>query len=127
MLVARAVRYLFRGPSGKLCVYRRFEPVTQLSAHSRDLRGGSGSTRRNLRCLKPTSQATHDVPPTKTTMFRRVLPESPRAGPSRTSAQTLKPRARSWSRPSSVIISMPHGGIQTQLITHRSTRPSSAV
>ena len=42
-------------------------------------------------------------------------------------AQTLKPRARSWSRPSSVIISMPHGGIQTQLITHRSTSPSSAV
>jgi hypothetical protein len=43
------------------------------------------------------------------------------------SAQTLKPRARSWSRPSSVIISMPHGGIQTQLITQRSTKPSSAV
>ena len=33
-----------------------------------------------------------------------------------TSAQTLKPRARSCSRPSSVILSGPHGGIQTQLI-----------
>ena len=43
------------------------------------------------------------------------------------SAQTLKPKARSWSRPSSVIISMPHGGSQTQLMTHRSTSPSSAV
>ena len=30
--------------------------------------------------------------------------------------QTLKPRARSCSRPSSVILSGPHGGIQTQLI-----------
>ena len=28
----------------------------------------------------------------------------------------LKPRARSWSRPSSVILSGPHGGIQTQLM-----------
>ena len=32
------------------------------------------------------------------------------------SAQTLKPSARSCSRPSSVILSGPHGGIQTQLI-----------
>src|SRR4029453_6327826 len=41
--------------------------------------------------------------------------------------QTLKPRARSWSRPSSVIISKPHGGIQTQLIRKSETRPSRAV
>ena len=37
-------------------------------------------------------------------------------------AQTLKPRARSCSRPSSVILSGPHGGIQTQLI-RKSRRP----
>ncbi len=39
----------------------------------------------------------------------------PRVAPSR-ETQTLKPRARSCSRPSSVILSGPHGGIQTQLI-----------
>ena len=56
----------------------------------------------------------------------RAAPSLPEPNASNESAQTLKPRARSWSRPSSVIISMPHGGIQTQLITHRSTKPSSA-
>ena len=39
----------------------------------------------------------------------------------------MKPSARSCSRPSSVILSGPHGGIQTQLIPKSSTRPSSAV
>src|SRR5450759_89994 len=39
---------------------------------------------------------------------------------------TLKPRARSCSRPSSVILSGPHGGIQTQLIRWLATRPSRA-
>ena len=38
----------------------------------------------------------------------------------------LKPRARIMSRPSSVIFSGPHGGIQTQLIRNWSTIPSSA-
>src|SRR5215211_2024384 len=38
------------------------------------------------------------------------------AGPRACTNYTLKPRARSWSRPSSVIISRPQGGIQTQLI-----------
>jgi DNA-binding NarL/FixJ family response regulator len=38
-------------------------------------------------------------------------------------AQTRKPSARSCSRPSSVILSGPHGGIQTQLIRMSSTRP----
>ena len=37
--------------------------------------------------------------------------------------QTRKPRARSCSRPSSVIFSGPHGGIQTQLILTSSTSP----
>src|SRR4051812_34756755 len=37
--------------------------------------------------------------------------------------QTVKPRARSCSRPSSVIFSGPHGGIQTQLIRKSLTRP----
>ena len=46
--------------------------------------------------------------------------------PGRGVAQTLKPRARSCSRPSSVILSGPHGGIQTQLIRTPVTRPSSA-
>jgi hypothetical protein len=67
------------------------------------------------------------VTPKPTTNFRRVLLELPRTETRVRNAQTLKPRARSWSRPSSVIISMPHGGIHTQLITHRSTSPSSAV
>ena len=40
--------------------------------------------------------------------------------------QTLKPRARSCSRPSSVILSGPQGGIHTQLIRKSGTRPSSA-
>ena len=40
--------------------------------------------------------------------------------------QTRKPRARSCSRPSSVILSGPHGGIQTQLIATSLTRPSRA-
>ena len=51
-----------------------------------------------------------------------VLPQRARAGV----AQTLKPRARSISRPSSVILSGPHGGIQTQLILKSLTSPSSA-
>ena len=76
--------------------------------------------------LETQAETDSQVPPKTTTTFLRLhrhLPE-----PNRTkSAQTLKPRALSWSRPSSVIISMPHGGIQTQLITHRSTMPSSAV
>ncbi len=37
--------------------------------------------------------------------------------------QTRKPRARSCSRPSSVILSGPHGGIQTQLILMSFTSP----
>jgi hypothetical protein len=40
--------------------------------------------------------------------------------------QTLKPSARSCSRPSSVILSGPQGGIQTQLIRWLATRPSRA-
>ncbi len=40
--------------------------------------------------------------------------------------QTLKPRARSCSRPSSVILSGPHGGIQTQLMRRSLTMPSVA-
>ncbi len=40
--------------------------------------------------------------------------------------QTLKPSARSCSRPSSVILSGPHGGSQTQLIRKSATSPSSA-
>src|SRR6185437_9084808 len=40
--------------------------------------------------------------------------------------QTLKPRARSCSRPSSVIFSGPHGGIHTQLMRKSLTSPSSA-
>ena len=35
MLVARAVRYLSRGPT-ESCVYRRFEPVNKALAHRRD-------------------------------------------------------------------------------------------
>jgi len=46
--------------------------------------------------------------------------------PSRTAGQTLKPSARSCSRPSSVIFSGPHGGSQTQLIRKSGTRPSRA-
>ena len=42
------------------------------------------------------------------------------------SGQMLKPSARSISRPSSVILSGPHGGIHTQLIRWLATRPSSA-
>ena len=41
--------------------------------------------------------------------------------------QMLKPRARIWSRPSSVIRSGPHGGIHTQLRRHSSTTPSRAL
>ena len=41
-------------------------------------------------------------------------------------SQTLNPSARSCSRPSSVILSGPHGGSQTQLIRKPGTRPSSA-
>ncbi len=41
-------------------------------------------------------------------------------------AQTLKPSARSCSRPSSVIFSGPQGGSQTQLILKSLTSPSSA-
>jgi hypothetical protein len=37
--------------------------------------------------------------------------------------QTLKPRVRSWSRPSSVILSGPHGGSHTQLMRKSLTRP----
>src|SRR6266545_1703507 len=37
--------------------------------------------------------------------------------------QTLKPKARNCSRPSSVILSGPHGGIQTQLIRMSCTSP----
>ncbi len=37
--------------------------------------------------------------------------------------QTLKPSARSCSRPSSVILSGPHGGIQTQLILKSAATP----
>jgi hypothetical protein len=40
--------------------------------------------------------------------------------------QMLKPRARSCSRPSSVMLSGPHGGIHTQLIRKSATTPSSA-
>src|SRR5262249_3638432 len=40
--------------------------------------------------------------------------------------QTLKPRALSCSRPSSVILSGPHGGSHTQLIRKPGTMPSSA-
>jgi hypothetical protein len=40
--------------------------------------------------------------------------------------QTLKPSARSCSRPSSVILSGPHGGSHTQLIRKSATSPSSA-
>lgn len=39
--------------------------------------------------------------------------------------QTVKPRARSCSRPSSVILSGPHGGIHTQLIRTSWTSPPS--
>nr|AAA17137.1 B1496_F1_2 [Mycobacterium leprae] len=39
------------------------------------------------------------------------------------SFQTVKPRARSCSRPSSLILSGPHGGFQTQLIRRSLTRP----
>ena len=39
------------------------------------------------------------------------------------SAQTVKPSARSCSRPSSVILSGPHGGFHTQLILISLTRP----
>src|SRR5207344_1556451 len=42
-------------------------------------------------------------------------------------AQTLKPSARSCSRPSSVILSGPHGGIQTQLIRTSSTQGAKAL
>ncbi len=41
-------------------------------------------------------------------------------------AQMLKPRARSCSRPSSVMLSGPHGGIHTQLMRKSVTTPSSA-
>src|SRR5690348_5686922 len=40
--------------------------------------------------------------------------------------QTLKPRARSISRPSSVILSGPHGGIHTQLMATSPAMPSRA-
>ncbi len=40
--------------------------------------------------------------------------------------QTLKPSARSCSRPSSVILSGPHGGSHTQLMRKSATSPSSA-
>ena len=150
MLVARAVRYLFRGPP-ESCVYRHLGPVntglrTQPRPAEDDHRGSrdqraiatrlsatqvKGSGRPGQQAQKPKmleTQAITDshVPPRTTTTFLRLLAG---ASPNRTaeSAQTLKPRALSWSRPSSVIISMPHGGIQTQLITHRSTKPSSAV
>ena len=46
--------------------------------------------------------------------------------PGQRTAQTLKPSARSCSRPSSVILSGPHGGIQTQLIRKSSTTSVSA-
>ena len=36
----------------------------------------------------------------------------------------MKPSARSCSRPSSVILSGPHGGFHTQLIVSSSTRPA---
>jgi hypothetical protein len=48
------------------------------------------------------------------------------AGRVRRRPQTLKPRARSCSRPSSVILSGPHGGIQTQLMRVYLTMPDSA-
>ena len=50
--------------------------------------------------------------------------EACRAEQSTLANQTLKPSARSCSRPSSVILSGPHGGIQTQLICRSSTMPS---
>ncbi len=49
---------------------------------------------------------------------------APKSGlPEAQVTQTVKPRARSCSRPSSVIFSGPHGGIQTQLIRKSLTRP----
>src|SRR5690606_36612312 len=53
-------------------------------------------------------------------------PAPPGAPASSRRYQTLKPSIRSWSRPSSVILSGPHGGIQTQLIFTSETMPSSA-
>jgi hypothetical protein len=55
---------------------------------------------------------------------RCMTPRTWRATPDRD--QTLKPRARSCSRPSSVILSGPQGGIHTQLMRKSLTRPSSA-
>ncbi len=53
-------------------------------------------------------------------------PGRSRNRPSRSLGQMLNPRARIWSRPSSVIFSGPHGGIHTQFNRHSSTTPSSA-
>lgn len=58
--------------------------------------------------------------------LRRRATSGPRCGGGRTAdPQTVKPRARNCSRPSSVILSGPHGGIHTQLIRTSSTRPPS--
>ena len=45
----------------------------------------------------------------------------PRSGPA---TQTVKPSARNCSRPSSVILSGPHGGFHTQLILMSLTSPA---
>jgi hypothetical protein len=98
---------------------RRARPALSSTAMTR----GPASSNGRVRAPTPAPRSTTSSPD------HRVSAPAARVSPNRTreSAQTLKPRARSWSRPSSVIISMPHGGIQTQLITHRSTNPSSAV
>ena len=60
--------------------------------------------------------------------LRHLQPLTPRddvdrgASGRRSAGQTLKPRARSCSRPSSVILSGPHGGIHTQLMRTSPTR-----
>src|SRR5882757_9543087 len=46
-----------------------------------------------------------------------------RAKPSELADQTLKPNARNCSRPSSVILSGPHGGIHTQFRRTSLTKP----
>ena len=61
-----------------------------------------------------------------TSLNRRSVPARADSAHAGASPYTLKPRARSWSLPSSVIFSRPHGGIQTQLIATEETRPSRA-
>jgi ABC-2 type transport system permease protein len=91
-------------------------------AQARRDRSGLAS-RSGWRCSPPASgYAKRNGKLKRSAEDRPTAPDLAVAG-RRQSAQTLKPRARSCSRPSSVILSGPHGGIQTQLILKSAAMP----